>query len=130
MTPVTEDLLQEMTDAIVAAVAPERVVLFGSHARDMAGPHSDLDLLIIEEDDFGQGRSRRKEMARLWRLLARFRVPKDILVYSRGEAESFAESKNHVVARALREGRLLYERPATMELVGDVIARVRPIVGA
>lgn len=110
MMPVTEDLLQEMTNVIVDAVAPERVILFGSHARDVAGPHSDLDLLIIEEEDFGQGRSRRKEMARLWRLLARFRVPKDILVYSRGEAESYACSRNHVVGRALREGRLLYDR--------------------
>lgn len=111
MVPVTEDLLQEMTHAIVQAVAPARVVLFGSHARGGGGPHSDLDLLVIEEEDFGQGRSRRKEMAKLWRLLARFQVPKDILVYSRGEAEGFAETKNHVVARALREGRLLYDRP-------------------
>ena len=110
MAPVTEDLLREMTKAIVDAVAPERVVLFGSHAKGEATPDSDLDLLIIEEEGFGQGRSRRKEMAMLWRLLARFEVPKDILLYSRDEVESLAQTRNHVVAHALREGRLLYDR--------------------
>ncbi len=110
MTPVTESLIQQMADVIVKEVAPDRVVLFGSHARGEAGPGSDVDLLVVEAEDFGPERSRRKEMARLWRALAKFDVPKDILVYSRGEAESYAQTRNHVAARALREGRVLYDR--------------------
>ena len=43
MTPVTETLLQEMTDVIVEAVNPQRIILFGSHARGQAGPESDVD---------------------------------------------------------------------------------------
>ena len=38
---LTPDLLDQMTEAIVQAVAPEQVVLFGSQARGSAGPHSD-----------------------------------------------------------------------------------------
>jgi len=49
-------------------------------------------------------------MTRLWRALAGFNVPKDILVYSRDEAERWRHSLNHVVARAQREGKVLYER--------------------
>jgi hypothetical protein len=37
--------------------------------------------------------------------------PKDVLVYSREEFEKWQDSINHVVAIAVREGRLLYERP-------------------
>lgn len=110
MTQVTEDVLERMVETIVEAVQPEAVVLFGSHARSDAGPYSDVDLLIVESRPFGKGRSRRKEMARLWRLLASFPVPKDILVYSKEEVEQWRDSLNHVLGRAMREGRVLYEQ--------------------
>jgi predicted nucleotidyltransferase len=108
---VTENLLREITAAIVREVAPERVILFGSHARGGSRPDSDVDLLVVEDRPFGPGRSRREEAARLWRLLARFPVPKDILVYSRDEVARWSGSRNHVIAHALREGRVLHERP-------------------
>ncbi len=100
-----------MADAIVDAADPEQVILFGSRARGDAGPESDVDLVVIETEPFGPGRDRRTEAARLWRILAGFRFPKDILVYSREEAEYWRDSRNNVLARALREGRVLYERP-------------------
>lgn len=99
-----------MTAAIVAAADPEQVILFGSHARGDARPDSDIDLVVIEAEPFGPGRDRRAEAARLWRALAGFRVPKDILVYSRDEAEYWRDSLNNVLARALREGKVLHER--------------------
>jgi len=105
-----ERMVQEMAEVIVEATSPRKVVLFGSHARGAAGPESDVDLLVIEDEPFGPGRSRRREMARLSRLLARFPVPQDILVYTVEETEQWAATRNHVVARALREGKVLYER--------------------
>ena len=110
MSIALDQELQDITKAIVDSVDPERIVLFGSYARGAAGPHSDLDLLVVEDEEFGPERSRRAEMARIWRLLARFPTPKDILVYSRREVESLSQAKNHVVARALREGKVLHER--------------------
>lgn len=44
--------------------------------------------------------------------LRKFQVPKDILVFSNEEVEYWHDSLNHVLARALWEGRILYERPA------------------
>ena len=69
-----------------------------------------MDLLVIEQQPFGALRSRRREAALLWRALARFPVPKDILVYSQDEASEWSDSLSHVAAQALREGRVLYER--------------------
>lgn len=111
MAQVDEALLQRMTAAIVAEADPERVILFGSRARGEAGPDSDVDLIVIEAEPFGPDRDRRAEAVRLWRALAGFRVPKDILVYSRDEVDYWRDSLNHVLARALREGTVLYERP-------------------
>lgn len=70
-----------------------------------------MDLVVVESETFGTGRDRGAEEARLWRALAKFHVPKDILVYSADEANRWRGSPNHVLARALREGRVLYERP-------------------
>jgi predicted nucleotidyltransferase len=110
MTAVSASDLNEMVKAIVEEVDPERVYLFGSHAAGTADSRSDIDLLVVEREPFGPTRSRRLEMARLWRLLARFRVPKDILVFTVDEVERWRGARNHVVAQAMRDGRLLYER--------------------
>lgn len=110
MAAVTEEILRSMTEIIVKEVKPRQVILFGSHARGNAAPESDVDLLIIEDEPFGPGRSRRKEMVKLWRILIPFRFAKDILVYSQDELQRWRHSINHVISRALREGKILYER--------------------
>ena len=111
MTRVDDALLERMIQVIVDEVDPEQVILFGSRARGDATAGSDVDLIVIESMPFGAGRSRGVEETRLWRALAKFRVPKDILVYSREEVDYWRDSLNHVLARALREGKVLYERP-------------------
>ena len=109
---VTDDLLNKMVRAIVAEVDPEQIILFGSRARGDAREDSDVDVLVIESAPFGNGRSRRREAARLYQALSEFDISADILVYSRDEVEYWRNSLNNIVARALREGRVLYERPA------------------
>ena len=111
MTRVTDELLGRMVQAIVAEVDPEQVILFGSRGRGQAREESDVDLIVLEAEPFGAGRSRHKEMARLYRTLAEFPVPADVLVYSHEDVEYWRDSLNHVLARALREGKVLYDRP-------------------
>lgn len=47
--PVLERFRQEMLPALVAAVAPQKVIAFGSRARGDALADSDLDLVIVAE---------------------------------------------------------------------------------
>jgi len=49
-------------------------------------------------------------LKRIRKALRPFRVPKDILVYSQDEFAKWEASLNHIVAHAVREGKLLYER--------------------
>jgi predicted nucleotidyltransferase len=108
---ITDKMMQEITDAIVREVDPERIVLFGSRARGDAAQDSGVDLLIIERGPFGIGRSRRNELTKVERALIRFAVPTDILLYNMEEVEHWRGSLNHVIGRALREGKVIYERP-------------------
>jgi len=108
MAIATEGLIRDMVAIVAREVEPQAIILFGSHATGDARHDSDVDLMVIESTPFGPGRDRRREMTRLWHALAGFAVAKDILVYSREEVERWRDARNHVIARALREGRLLY----------------------
>jgi predicted nucleotidyltransferase len=110
MSTKIEKLLQEMIAIIVREVDPKQVILFGSQARGAGRSDSDLDFLIVQDHPFGPGKTRRQQMAKIWRLLARFPVSQDILVFTPDEVEEWRQTKNHVIARALREGKVLYER--------------------
>lgn len=110
MTQVTDAILQQMVKAIVEEVDPEQVILFGSRARGDDRENSDVDLMVVESEPFGPGRSRHGEMVKLYHALADFRVATDVLVYSQDDVAYWRDSLNHVLARALREGKVLYER--------------------
>ena len=108
MAIAMEQMIGEMVADVAREAHPEAIILFGSHAAGVAGPESDVDFLVVEKEPFGPNRDRRREMTRLWKALAGFSVAKDILLYSREEVEHWRDARNHVIARALREGKLLY----------------------
>ena len=110
MREINEKVLKEMVEAIVHEVSPEKIIMFGSRARGSGAAHSDVDILIVEKDPFTQTRSRWKEISQLWDIVANFRIPVDILLYSQDEIEKWRNIKQHVISTALSEGVLLYER--------------------
>ena len=110
MSNVTDEILQEMVEVIVEAIDPEQIILFGSRATGKAGPDSDMDLLIVDSKQFNENRSRRKELGNLWRSLARFRIPLDLLLYTVDEFEKWHHSNYHIIGSAVSEGKVIYER--------------------
>lgn len=103
---VDEPLLAEVVRRLVEAIDPDRIILFGSRARGDARPDSDLDLLIVKPSD----EPAHRRDARAYRAVGTVGAPKDMLWFTPEEVEEWAGARNHVVARALREGRVLYER--------------------
>ena len=110
MVSVTDSLLERMVRAIVDEVDPERIILFGSRARGDEREDSDVDLIVLEAEPFGPARSRHRETVKVYHALAGFPVPADVLVFSRDDVDYWRDSLNHVLARALRDGKVLYER--------------------
>jgi len=102
--PLTREDIIAMRDAIVQAVHPVRIVLFGSYAKGAPAPDSDIDLCIIEREAPPHGR--RAEVARIHRLLARWPVPKDIVVFHERDL-----ARAHVrdwLERIMHEGEVLH----------------------
>lgn len=94
----TQELIREIACVVVRESDPDAIILFGSHATGTAGPDSDIDILVIKPQPFGPGNDRRQKMTRLWRVLARFPVPKDIVVFGRQEVERYFENGPHGTA--------------------------------
>jgi TPP-dependent pyruvate/acetoin dehydrogenase alpha subunit/predicted nucleotidyltransferase len=108
MDATMEEKIAEMVRRIVEAVDPDKIILFGSHARGHAGPDSDVDLLIIGPTDSPAY----KRTGMLYHALRGMGVPKDLVWCTPDEADERRGGTNDVVARALREGRTLYDREA------------------
>jgi predicted nucleotidyltransferase len=106
-----DPIIQDIVKAVVEASDPDRIILFGSTARGEVGPDSDVDLLVVEKESSYKGGSRWAESSRIRRALWRFPVPIDILLFTPEEIEKWKDSTNHVIARSMREGRVLYDRP-------------------
>lgn len=97
--------LREIVDRLVAAYHPERIYLFGSHARGDAGPDSDYDLLVLVPDDAPLSR-RRSRLA--YEALRGTGVAADVIVWTRGYFESRREVRASLSAVVEREGKLLH----------------------
>lgn len=104
--PVTDELLEEVVRRILAAGSPIKIILFGSRARGAARPHSDLDLLIIEESDL----PRYKRPVPYLRALVGLFPAKDVVVWTPEEVAAWAEVPNAFITTVLREGKVLYGR--------------------
>ena len=95
---------ERLVRAIVAEVAPLRIVLFGSAARGDMGPCSDLDLLVVMPN----GAARRDTARQLYGRIRDVRIPFDIIVATPEDLERYGHSPGLIYARILREGRELY----------------------
>ena len=98
--------LKQMVELICLGFNPEKIILFGSHARGDAGPDSDVDLLVVMPVK-GSKRARQIEIRVA---LSGIRVPKDILVTTPEEYAWRKEIPGTVERPAMLEGKVLYAR--------------------
>jgi predicted nucleotidyltransferase len=100
--------IDEMVRRIVSGFAPERIILFGSQARETAAPESDVDLLVVMASTVAP----RQQVVEIRKALADLHVAKDIIVVSPEYFDRYRDVVGTVVWPAVREGRVLYEQRA------------------
>jgi len=104
--PLETKEIRQMVRRIVSGFSPERIILFGSHARGEAAPDSDVDLLIVMPVEG----SRREKAVEIGVALHDIRVPKDIIVTTPEAFELRKEIVGTIERPADRQGRVLYAR--------------------
>jgi len=100
---VDEKVLEQVVKRIVEAVAPEKIILFGSAARGEMGPDSDLDLLIVKSDVHRLATAQMIEHS-----LIGITIPTDIVVATPKDIEAHKNTIGLIYRPALQEGKILY----------------------
>jgi len=112
MTPATKNeadkLIQTMVERIVGQFQPEKVILFGSHARGDGSADSDADLLVV----MNVSGSKRQQAVQIDLALAGILLPADIIVATPEDIRRYQDSIGSIIREALREGKVLYDRAA------------------
>ena len=103
---VTRREIQQMVRRIVSRFHPEKIILFGSHARGDAGPDSDVDLLVV----MPLLGSRLEKQLEIRLALRSIQIPKDIVVTTPEDFQWRKEIPGTIERPAAREGKVLYAR--------------------
>ncbi|MCX7840833.1 MAG: nucleotidyltransferase domain-containing protein [Anaerolineae bacterium] len=120
-TPITEDLLQYITQRIVTACRPEKIILFGSYAYGVPQSDSDVDLLVVMNSRKSVF-ARHKQISNLFpqRLFAL-----DILVKTPAEIAYRLKIQDPFFQKILTQGRVLYERGKRQRMDSQSRRRLR-----
>ena len=106
--PEETEVLDEIVRRIVQVADPDKIILFGSRARREADEESDHDLLIIAPSEEPTWR----RTVPVLMAMRGITVPCDVLWRTSEEVEQWQAASSHVLSRAVREGRVVYERAA------------------
>ena len=94
---------KEVIQRIIKVARPERIIVFGSHARGESSPDSDLDVFVVKDV------SNRKQLAgRIYRSLIGVGIPVDVVVVRPDDIERFGSSPSLIIHPAIRDGETVY----------------------
>jgi predicted nucleotidyltransferase len=98
---------REQLDTVVAYFAPQRIILFGSTGRGDAGPDSDIDLLVVVDDDTPP---EKLTLAAGYAARRTYRRAADVIPIRRSTFERKRRITGSLAATAA-DGVVIYERP-------------------
>jgi uncharacterized protein len=105
----TATTIKRITRRLAQQFEPERIILFGSHARGEAGPDSDIDLLVVIP--LANPRRDKASLEVAMRLAVHdIKHPKDIIVVTPQEVERQRRLPGNLIRPALMEGKTVYVR--------------------
>src|SRR6266404_2035407 len=101
----TDPSLALIVSRLVAAFHPEKVYLFGSHARGEAGPDSDYDLMLIMPDTAPPDLL---DPRLAYKVLRGTGIAADVLLWRRANFERRLHLRASLPATIEAEGKILY----------------------
>ena len=103
-----QETLDEIVSRIVQRFRPEKIILFGSHARGTTDTQSDVDLLVV----MSIPETRRRLATEIDLSLVGIDLPADVIVVTPEEVQCYKDRIGTIIRPAIREGKVLYERVA------------------
>lgn len=105
MQMIEKEKLDEIVARLVSEFSPEKIILYGSYAWGKPHKDSDLDLLVVVDDDASKPTRR---SARAYKCLRGLRIPVEIIVSTRKELERYKDVPASFTRKILQKGQVLY----------------------
>ncbi len=107
MSPIKSLIIDKIVDVIKKTADPDKVVLFGSRAREGYGRGSDYDFMVVKK----RVRNEREVSRRIYRALFDQKIKQavDIIVVGADKLRAKQNNPYLIYFWALREGKVLYE---------------------
>ena len=104
--------IQEIVNKL-KTINPYLIILFGSCANGTSGEDSDIDILVVTNDDFvpktfSERLEYRLSVKKIIRDIAK-KAPVDLLIYSKPMYQEFLELESSFSKEILTNGKKLYE---------------------
>ena len=105
---ITHQKVQMVIQKIVEVSRPRKLILFGSYVHGDMHLSSDLDILVITDNDI---KNTRKESIRIRRALKGIIMSMDILVVQENRLEELVNTPGLIYKEAILKGKTVYESP-------------------
>jgi predicted nucleotidyltransferase len=108
-----DEILNDLITCLKAS-DPYKIILFGSHANNSATDDSDIDLMVIlDNNSIAKSYEERMNKKLYVRKLVReinYKTALDILVYSKEELKLIKENGNYFINEIEKTGKIIYEK--------------------
>jgi uncharacterized protein len=115
---LNQQVLDQIVEQIVKVLDPEKIILFGSHARERANNDSDVDIAIIAQVD----EPRRRHLSQIRAGLDYVPVGLDLVIFTPHEWERYGQVKGSFQSEIRETGVLLHERGRSTRRAGVTMA--------
>lgn len=100
----TQEIINQIVKAIVAGYKPQKIILFGSYVHGKPTKDSDVDLLVVKDDNLPK--VQRNRIVRSYP--KEFLFPIDVIVKTSQEFEMYKDVIGTVVYTANKYGKVIY----------------------
>lgn len=98
-----QDQIESIKNQLIKKYQPEKIILFGSAVTGQITPDSDLDFLLVKDDN----KPRHDRMVEVYRLIDKD-IAADFLVYTPEELATRVKMGDPFIKSVLSEGKVLY----------------------
>ena len=101
---IPQEAIDQVVDQIVEKFKPQKIILFGSYARGNPRPESDVDLIVIMDNEHKKSNPSleiRRHLGVMFGL--------DLLVYTSKRLKERVDMGDWFLKDVLKEGKVLYE---------------------
>ncbi|MEM5788425.1 MAG: nucleotidyltransferase domain-containing protein [Syntrophobacteraceae bacterium] len=111
---VPEEIRKEILERLVAGANIRKVIVFGSYASGSPGLDSDVDILVVTDDDstpqnFEESMEHYHRISSVLREIKR-RIPIDLIVHTKQMHEEFMRQGSMFAKEITERGEVLYEK--------------------